>query len=138
MWLEERIRDFLRQLEDERRLGDKRAEQFYNLFSVEDWIAPNLLTSWVNYGGTWAPAGYCKDSFGIVHLKGLIKNGTIGEDIFILPAGYRPEDYVAFATISSDGSEILSRCTIYSDGSVKAASGGNTWFNLSGITFRIA
>ncbi len=36
------------------------------------------------------PAGYAKDSNGIVHLRGGISDGTADTPAFRLPPGYRP------------------------------------------------
>jgi hypothetical protein len=135
MPLEERILELIKQLEEEKRLSDKRAKQLFNLFSPESWIAPTLLNSWVNYGGGTTPAGYYKDSFGIVHLRGLIKDGTLASAAFVLPAGYRPVNQEDFCQITSGGA---GRCLIYAAGSVIPQTGGNSWYSLAGITFRAA
>jgi hypothetical protein len=57
---------------------------------IESWNSASLTNGWTNYGGSWAPAGYYKDAQGIVHLRGLIKSGTVGSAEFTLPSGYRP------------------------------------------------
>ena len=58
----------------------------------QGWQSVSFQSGWVNYGGSYNPAGYFKDSLGIVHLRGLVKSGKIGNNqtIFTLPAGYRP------------------------------------------------
>src|SRR5713226_8961848 len=49
------------------------------IVSAPAWTAPTLGNSWVDIGGaTEAPSGYYKDLLGIVHIRGEIKNGTIG------------------------------------------------------------
>lgn len=60
------------------------------------WIAPTLQNSWINYGGSWAEAGYIKSPDGIVALQGLIKSGTVtsGTTIATLPSGYRPAETI--------------------------------------------
>jgi hypothetical protein len=55
----------------------------------EAFIAPTLLHSWANMGAGYNVAGYYKDPFGIVHLRGVVNSG-VDEHIFTLPAGYRP------------------------------------------------
>ncbi len=51
---------------------------------------PAFLNGWVNSDTVnFRPAGYFKDRFGVVHLQGLVEDGTSGE-IFQLPAGYSP------------------------------------------------
>lgn len=69
--------------------------------AIEAFIAPTLLNSWVNYGGAYETPGYYKDNFGIVHLRGLVKSGTLSVAIFQLPAGYRPLKAQMFAVISN-------------------------------------
>lgn len=54
-----------------------------------DWIVPTFLNSWVDFGSPYDTAGYYKDEFGVVHLKGMVKSGTAAT-VFTLPAGYRP------------------------------------------------
>lgn len=99
------------------------------------FIAPTLLNSWVNFGGGFNDAGYLKDFSGTVHLRGLVKNGVIGNAIFQLPAGYRPANEELQITISNGA---LGRVDIYPSGDVGATSGSNAWFSLDGITFRAA
>lgn len=102
-----------------------------------DWQIPTLLNGWVNYSATpgYEHAGYYKDSAGIVHLKGLVKSGTVGSGyaIFILPAGYRPAEQHIFATISNSA---IARCDVSNDGWVRTPIGSNLWFSLSGLSFK--
>lgn len=54
---------------------------------------PAFQNSWVNYGAGFLPAGFYKDPFGIVHLRGTISNApgvAASTVIYTLPAGYRP------------------------------------------------
>lgn len=107
-----------------------------NFITQEDWIAPTLLNGWVYYGHVWNTAGYFKDSFGIVHLKGLIKNGSTGQPIFTLPAGYRPAQQELHAACTN--SNTIGRIDIRANGEVIMESGSNVWISLDGITFRAA
>jgi hypothetical protein len=52
------------------------------------WIAPSLINSWANVAG-WG-AGYLRDPFGVVHLRGRVNGGANNSVAFVLPAGYRP------------------------------------------------
>jgi hypothetical protein len=52
---------------------------------------PAFQNSWVAFGTSDATPGFYKDPFGIVHITGTVKLGTVGTTIFTLPAGYRPE-----------------------------------------------
>lgn len=58
----------------------------------EPWIAPTLLSGWLNYGAPEANAGYYRHENNIVRMRGLIKSGTIAAAAVIctLPVGYRP------------------------------------------------
>src|SRR2546423_10779592 len=52
---------------------------------------PVFQNGWTNTGpATDVTAAFFKDPYGIVHLKGLIYNGTDGAAIFVLPEGCRP------------------------------------------------
>ena len=96
----------------------------------------NFLGTWVNFNpSVWATAAYYKDSLGRIHLKGLVKSGTCGTNIFTLPSGYRPLLNLVFAT-SSDNAH--GRVDIKSDGSVFANSSAcsNIFVSLDGISFR--
>lgn len=89
------------------------------------WIAPTLVNSWVNVGGTAATAGYLKDPIGFVHLRGRIHGGTSGSTAFTLPAGYRPSatDYYSgvIATGASPGYVVIE-----ADGTVLVGSGSGS------------
>jgi len=104
-------------------------------YTTETWIAPSLLNSWVNYGSTYNPTGYYKDSDNVVHLRGLLKDGTIGDvNAFILKEGYRPAYQHVFMTISNNA---VGRCDIYPSGNVFFRVGSNVYFSIDGINFRI-
>lgn len=93
--------------------------------------------SWVNFGGSNESAQYYKDYLGRVFLGGVVKDGTVNPGstgtIFTLPVGYRPEQAKIYA-VPSNGAFGL--CTVNPDGSVVASVGNNTYFSLSGISFR--
>lgn len=104
---------------------------------VEQWTAPVLLNSWVNWltTGGFAPCGFYKDPYGIVRLRGLVQNGTINAPMFNLPVGYRPA-FVALNTTTSNSA--LGRVDIAVNGDVTPVIGNNTFVALDGITFRAA
>jgi hypothetical protein len=61
----------------------------------QNWQAPSLQNSWVNYGGSLQASGYTLiggANGGIVALRGSIKDGTAtdGTLLFTLASGYRP------------------------------------------------
>lgn len=106
----------------------------------ETVVAPLLENSWVNFGGVHRTAGYWKDREGLVHLRGVIKNGTTtnGTILFILPVGYRPATTERFPASSEDsvGTRTLTQVAIQSDGAVAFLIGANGYLSLSGISFR--
>jgi len=104
-----------------------------DIIAQEDWIAPNLLNNWVNHGGGFSPAGYMKDSLGFVHLRGLIRLGTIGQIAFTLPAGYRPAYSLVFVVTSNSA---FGDVRVVTDGGVNPTVGSNVWFSLEGIIFK--
>lgn len=57
-------------------------------------LGTSFANGWVNYGSTFRNFKFYKDNAGVVHLEGLVKNGTGGTltntAVFTLPTGYRP------------------------------------------------
>lgn len=104
----------------------------------ESWITPTMINAWVNLDTSlYNGAGYYKDNFGIVHLRGLIKGGTTSTNIFVLPAGYRPLKRLVMSTLSNSTTDVASRLDVFADGSVQALGGsGNTYLTLEGISFK--
>jgi len=77
--------------------------------------APNY---WVEVGLPYNPAGYFKDSMGVVHLRGSINGGL--NEIFALPTGYGPAFREIHAVYGGDG---ISFCRISPSGVVEHTSG---------------
>jgi hypothetical protein len=98
----------------------------------EAWQNPSFQNGWVNYDTTYNAAGYFKDSLGIIHLRGLVKNGS--GVLFTLPAGYRPPRRELFAVATHPNT--VGRIDILADGQVLMVSGSNLWISLDGITFK--
>ena len=96
---------------------------------------PAFQNSWVNFGGAYATAAFYKDHLGIVHLRGLVKDG-IGPAIFTLPAGYRPAVREIFAIVA--GGDTFGRVDVDPSGAVERMTGSVSYFSLSGVTFRAA
>jgi hypothetical protein len=101
--------------------------------TVNPWIAATLLNGWVNDGTGYETVGYYKDEFGIVHLKGRMKSGTVGTQAFVLPVGYRPSLSISFAIPSNN---LFGQCVIQNNGNVIAMTGSNVSFSLDGISFK--
>lgn len=108
--------------------------------STPSWTAPTFQNSWTNYGSEWNTAGYYKDANGVVHLRGLVKSGSIGA-IFTLPSGYRPTATWLFicASNSSATPPGYARVDVNNSGVVSlntySANSNNGWVSLDGITF---
>jgi hypothetical protein len=97
---------------------------------------PAFTNSWVNFSTTFNSAAFYKDALGIVHLKGLVKNGTITAAIFQLSVGYRPSNTCIFSVDCNPNAH--ARLDIQADGQVIPQSGNNTYMSLDGISFRAA
>lgn len=97
------------------------------------WTASALLNSWSNFGGTTAPAGYYKDEFGVVRLRGFLNGGTLNTPIFTLPVGYRPLNDVNQPVVSNDS---FGKVLVDTSGNVMLAIGSNNYVDLSPISFQ--
>lgn len=107
---------------------------------VGKWITPTLINSWANLGSGTVGAGYLKDPFGFVHLRGRILGGAAASIAFALPPGYRPSSAGSddYAAAGYDG--VTGSVPVF----VNVASNGNVsiWFStgphdvgLGGINF---
>jgi hypothetical protein len=95
---------------------------------VPTFILPVGLNGWANYGGGWLGARYYKLG-GRVYIDGLVAGGTMGANIFLLQAGYRPLGNIMFSTICGN---VLGRINVMVDGSVyfEPAVGSNAYCSL--------
>ena len=111
--------------------------EVYKEPTQEPWKTANYTNGWSNYGSGYSPPGYYKDTNGIVHLRGLVKGGTIGAGscIFYLDEGYRP-DYIRLLHAQTYPNDVMSRINISPDGCVNPATGNNLWISLDGLSFR--
>jgi hypothetical protein len=102
------------------------------------WTAVSFENSFSNFGSGWQGAEYMKDSFGVVHLRGLVKRASaaLNTSMFTLPSGYRP---AATQMFSCCGNNKHARMDINSAGAVtiEAADDAswNSFISLNGITF---
>lgn len=96
---------------------------------------PILGNAWVNYDPAYNSVGFWKDAFGVVHLKGSIKSGTMQTTAFTLPPGYRPAKNEATSNLSVGA---FGGLRIFSSGAVAPWEGTNAYFSLDGVTFRAA
>lgn len=102
---------------------------------------PAFQNGWSNYGGVWRGAVFRKAS-GIVKVEGLILHlaGNVANStIFTLPAGYRPQDHLMFASVGYNGAaETPTRLDVYGTGEVVASPNiatGSGYFTLANISF---
>ena len=98
----------------------------------EPWQVADLQNAWQNYGAGYNPAGYFRDSLGIVHVRGLVRRGS-SPIILTLPIGYRPQYRQLFAVETAPNA--IGRLDVLPDGVVRMEAGTNAWFSLDGITF---
>lgn len=101
------------------------------------WANLALQNSWVNYGGIYSTAQYTKTSDGVVHLKGLIRNGTTpyGTLLATLPAGFRPSGRLI---LSSANNANFGRIDITAAGQIYYMNNitpSNAWLSLDGMSF---
>ena len=108
--------------------------------SLEGWheigagSEPAFANSWVNYGGVYNTAAFRKTTERVVYIKGLVKDGTIGNvPIFTLPAGYRPVAETVKSTISNGA---VGRIDITANGEVRAKIGNNAYISID-ISFPV-
>ncbi|WP_410770968.1 hypothetical protein [Fontibacillus sp. BL9] len=97
------------------------------------WITPTLLNGWINYDlSQYDPVGFYKDSFGEVHLRGMIGGGAVtpGTVLFRLPEGYRPKKHKALQAMGSiDGLTVSSTFLVVTPlGEVNILRGANNGY----------
>jgi hypothetical protein len=101
-----------------------------------DFIPATFQNAWINYGNGYGGAGFTKDEFGWVTVKGMIYNGIMPGAAFVLPAGYRPSELLRFSAQAHNGTAIvLGAIDISPSGNVTVAYGGTTWVVLNNIRF---
>ncbi|MDX8291414.1 phage tail spike protein [Metabacillus indicus] len=94
----------------------------------------SLLNGWSNYNTTsHIGAGYTKSADGFVHLRGMIKGGSVGTVFATLPVGCRPLNDEPVAVLTSGG---VGRLDIKPNGYLQFMSGGTGWVSLSSVVFK--
>ena len=104
--------------------------------TIPPWTTLLMQNNWTDYNNAFATGAYTKTSGGVILLKGLLKSsGTpaLGENIGILPPGYRPANILIFQT--STNANVASRIDVYPDGTIKFIYGSGGWLSLDGIKF---
>lgn len=90
------------------------------------WTPMTLLNSWVNTAGE-PTASYLIDDDGVVHIKGVVKNG-LAANIASLPPGYRPPENIRFAV---DDNGAYGCLVIGSNGDVTQVSGTTAFLSIN-------
>lgn len=104
----------------------------------ENWIEGVCQNGWVAMYNGYSYPNFKKDNFGLVHLKGTVRSGTVGPSyaIYTLPVGYRPSEMQSFSVVTSNGTNYLvGRVIVNPDGRVCLDTGANGVAVLDGITF---
>lgn len=119
-----------------------------SIYALEDWHIvgevgePSYENGWESYNtdptSGWGGAAFYKDPFGVVHLRGLVNNGTADATIFTLPSGYRPQLDLIIAAIQDDTPDTSIRFEVLSNGVVQTLGASSGWISLSGVQFRAA
>jgi hypothetical protein len=99
------------------------------------------VTSFVSFSNGWSAnpnTGYWKDAFGVVHVHGSLKSGTVNAIMTNLPAGFRPAVARSFPALCNNGTATaVGAVVVNSNGDLiqgLAAAGFNNQI-LDGITF---
>lgn len=100
---------------------------------------PVFINGWSSLGSAYGSAAYTKDKHGWVHLRGVIRFGTIsstaGGHAFTLPAGFRPNSTMTFPVASNF---VYGAVDVQSDGQVRVTAGDNAFISLASILFKAA
>ena len=97
------------------------------------WIEPSsLLNSWEAHSTQYGDLAYRKIN-DVVYFKGLVKSGTINENIFNLPVGFRPAHDHILSTLSNNHE---GRVTVRTDGDVEIPTPStNEWVSFTNLSF---
>lgn len=92
----------------------------------DQWTDATLETGVTNYGSGTEPAGYYKDQFGIVHVRGVVVKAA-ATTLITLPVGYRPAYTIFLPTRINNGAGAGAELTIGTDGTVTIGTAPTTW-----------
>lgn len=110
----------------------------------EDWIPLDLLNGWENVNtASYVIPAYMIDSFGFVHLRGVLNKGT-NPIVAVLPEGYRPQK-LEFFTNSTNLTRanqvrnfyVANNGNIYAYAYNQPDTTGDITISLSGTTFQV-
>lgn len=109
----------------------------YQLKTQEAWQTPTLINSWVAWGAPFVTAQYRRSTGGVVMLRGVVKNGT-GAVMFVLPVGYRPDNYCVIPTMSTLTAGVIKSVIVDSVGNVYCNEYDAALMRLDGVAFYAA
>lgn len=98
-----------------------------------DPVAPTLLNSWVNVGGSFMHARYWRTPDGLVLLAGWIQSGT--GICFTLPAGWRPDQTGLHSWPAIGSGSVLARVNVDPNGDVSPINAPAGGISLDGVAF---
>ena len=103
----------------------------------EDWTEVTTFSNgFLNVGGLEETAGFYKDPFNVVHLKGRVDTGTANTIMFTLPEGYRPPKRIQLPGLYSGIAFMQINIEVNGDVLTQGA-GGTGSTNIQGISFRV-
>lgn len=110
---------------------------FQHITSIYEWQSPTFTNSWDNVGGSYYNAGYLKDAWNKVFLRGRIDTGASGSAAFTLPEEFRPNGTIQFICAgTAGGSPAVAYVSITSSGVLTPTiSGAGIEVSLDGICF---
>jgi len=91
------------------------------------WIDATYENGWITHSTTYSHARY-KRIGNVVHIDGLVKDGTNNNAIFRLPVGFRPSKRLIKTSMHNNGSF---RLDVLTDGRVLPIAGGTTWVSIN-------
>jgi hypothetical protein len=98
---------------------------------------PPFQNGWTNYGSGFTGGGFRRMPDGTVHLRGLVRSGTMGAPIFTLPVGYR-WDGATYCHLPVMSNNALASLLMNSNGELSLGTGSNVWVDLAAISFKAA
>lgn len=101
------------------------------------WTGAALSAGWLAYGAPYAPPGWCIDA-GWGHLRGMVKSGSAGTAIFVIPDASAPE-YTTRVTVEAAGA--WASVSVAPTGVVRLevlGAGGTTGYvSLDGVAWKV-
>jgi hypothetical protein len=113
------------------------ATGWISLGADSGWVAPTLLNSWKNCGGSQATAAYRKQG-NTVRLRGAIESGASTSIAFVLPEGFAaPYEQTWPVAPTVGASSIVARAQVKPTGEVEIIYEGSGEIRLDVVSFTI-